>query len=240
MKSLRCLRCPGCRTYLGCATDGACLATILLVALAVSVPRRASAHDLQFTYTALVLRADGTFQADVTCDLDALALGLAQATPADQVVARVRTLAADELEAKVGRLRERLTQQITLRFDGVPVPKAVGLPERDRPPADPAVPTVLGLTARFTGEIPRRAHEVTVNVDRSLPPLYLTIIEQRSGRHVQQVLQRGETSAPFDMQPRPSRPAWLLPAFVFGLLGLAVVYGWRRKRKGRRGDLVME
>jgi hypothetical protein len=127
-----------------------------------------------------------------------------------------------------------LTALVALRFSGVPVAAALGLPERGKPPADPAVPTILGLTARFTGEIPRQARDVTITVDRSLPPLYLTVIEQRSGRHWQQVLQRGETSLPFDLEARPSRAGWFLPALLFAVLGLTAVLAWQRRRKRNR------
>ena len=56
------------------------------------------AHDLEFTYTVIVIREDNSYQIDVTADLDAIALGLSQGIEAQQVVKIMRRLSPKELE----------------------------------------------------------------------------------------------------------------------------------------------
>jgi hypothetical protein len=226
MKKLECLECLRCLRCLGCLRCLRCLVGCVVVG-SLMLPIDSSAHDLQFTYVALILKADGTYQADVTCDLDALAMGLAQGTPADQVVARIKSLPPEELEARVVSLVQQLTRLVTVRFDEAVSHPRIQLPERGRPPADPTLPTVLGLTARFTGDIPGRARDVMVHVDRALPPLYLTVIDQPSGRISQQVLQRGDASAPLRLADRPGRPVWIAPLAI-ATAGLAALWLWRR------------
>ena len=51
------------------------LAARLTLVVLVGVPAASRAHPLTFTETTIVLRPDGSFQTDLVCDLDALALG---------------------------------------------------------------------------------------------------------------------------------------------------------------------
>ena len=76
------------------------------------------AHDLPFSFTVIVLRAEGTYQVDVTCDLDALARGVAQEVDSALVLRRLRELRPEELAERVNDLRELLSERVTLRFDG--------------------------------------------------------------------------------------------------------------------------
>ena len=52
-------------------------------------------HNLTFTETLLLLRTDGTFQVDLTCDLDALALGVSQDTDDAELVRALRSFPPD-------------------------------------------------------------------------------------------------------------------------------------------------
>ena len=180
---------------------------------AISAP----AHDLEFTYTIVVLKTDGTYQADVTCDLDALALGVGQGADSEQVVRRLRRLPDGELERRMERVRQDLVERVTLSFDGVAVRDAPSFPEYGRTDEAP-IPTILGLTARFTGTVPPNAKTITVHVDRMFPPVYLTVLTE--GPDVpdvpdvtdapdaveHQVLTRGAVSDPIFLSPSSREP----------------------------------
>ncbi len=172
---------------------------LLLAGLALpAVP--ACAHDLSFTDTRLAIRGDGTFRADLRCDLDALALGTDPKADAREVVAAIRSRSPAERDILLDRLRELLSRRVRVRFDGTPAPFEVGFPERVSDPAAVAdVPgaTVFGLTAELTGRVPSGARAVTFWASRAFPPVNLTVAQEgRAGPPARFVLQSGEESPP--------------------------------------------
>ena len=176
--------------------------------LAVIWANSASAHDLEFTYIIVVLKADGTFQADVTCDLDALVLGVGQGADSEQVVLRLRRLPDGELERRVERVRQDLVDQMTVSFDGVALRDAPGFPEYGQTD-DAPIPTIFGLTARFMGTVPPSAKTMTVHVDRLFPPVYLTVLDETHGATdavEHQVLARGAVSDAIFLSPGSREP----------------------------------
>jgi hypothetical protein len=192
---------------------------LLAFLLGISAP--VTAHDLEFTYAVVVLGADGAFMADVTCDLDAIALGVAQGADSEDVVRELRKLSQREMEERVERVREVLLESVRFRIDGEPGSFSLSFPERggaeDRP-----VPAILGLTASFRGEVPRGATAFTLEVDRVFPPVYLTVMDERAETVAHVVLNRGEESDPFPIagssgQGSPSRLAASWRYFRLGL-----------------------
>ncbi len=165
----------------------------------------ALAHDLEFTYTIVLLRADGKFQVDVTCDLDALALGVAPGVDSEQAVRRLRALPVGELERRVEQVRDRLADLVTVSFDGVAMSIRPRLPDYGHSEEAP-IPTILGLTARFRGAIPPDAERIGLRVDRLFPPVYLTVMDEAADIVAHQVLTRGDDSDPFALIPSSRTP----------------------------------
>jgi HupE / UreJ protein len=174
-----------------------------LAALFVFVPGASStAHDLEFTHTVVVVGADGSFRADVSCDLDAIALGVAQGADSRTVVEALEKLSPAELQNRVHHVKEVLLASVVFRFGGVAVVPDVDLPQYGRThTGDSAIPTILGLDASFVGRVPPEARSVTVAVDRAFPPAYLTVIDERGGDVNHEVLTRGAESDPFPFAP---------------------------------------
>jgi HupE / UreJ protein len=194
--------------------------------------RSSSAHDLEFTHTVVVIGNDGSFRADVSCDLDAIALGVAQGADSRMVVDELRKLTPRELEARVKRVKDVLLASVLFRFDDDVVLPEVELPQFGKA-RDSPIPTIFGLDASFVGRIPPSARSVTIEVDRAFPPVYLTVMDQRGGDVVHEALTRGEQSDPFPIVPSAgsesdpdresgpsSRPALVPP----GRLAVAVRY----------------
>ena len=175
----------------------------LVLSFAFAVPGVPSvAHEMAFTDTRLVIRADGSFRAAVACDLDALALGLDPRTDAREVVAAMRARSAAERDDLAERLRGLLARRLRVRFDGEPAPFEVAFPERARDPA--AVPdapnaTVLGLTAELTGRVPPGAREVTFWASRAFPPVSLSVAREGRAEARRFVLEPGEESPPIGL-----------------------------------------
>ena len=154
------------------------------------------AHSFGFTDVRLVLRADGRFEADVGCDLDALALGVEQSADSAALAAEIEAMPTAERDALVARLTELLTRRLRVRFDGEPAPFEVSLPERGQPRAEGAAPSALGLVARLSGAMPPGAREIGFFASRAFPPVKLEIVRDSGERLHIQILQRGAESTP--------------------------------------------
>jgi hypothetical protein len=170
---------------------------LLVVLLLAAAPSQVRAHTFELTDTRLVLEQDGTFVADMTADIDALALGVDPvANDSAKVAAAVGALSPPELEAALARVRQFFERRVRIRFDGRPAPFTVSLPERGRAPDPAKPPTVLGLTARLTGTVPAGAREVTFWASLAFPPVRLTIAREGAPAEVRAILPRAEESAP--------------------------------------------
>jgi len=159
-----------------------------------------SAHELDFTETTVLLRPDGTFEVNLICDLDALALGVPQNSNEATLVATLRALTPDELHARLDTLRELFQRRVRLRFDGVPAPFEVSFPDQGAPVATKSpIPTMLGLTARFSGGVPPGATDLEFFASRAFSDVHLTIDDQVRNTITRSVLERGARSDPFTL-----------------------------------------
>ena len=188
------------------------LPVVVLVTAGASL---AHAHTFGFTDVTLRLAADGTFQADVSCDLDALALGVdAAATDSAALAAEIRALPEAERQAAVRRLAETLQRRVRVRFDGQPAPFAVTLPDEGRP-AEP--PSALGLVARLGGRVPPGARAVAFFASSAFPPVRLRVLGADGRELASEVLERGGTSSPLALAAAAAHPAPVARRFL--LLG---------------------
>ena len=172
-------------------------AWVTLVVL-VSLPAPSRAHPLTFTETTIVLHPDGSFQTDLVCDLDALALGAPQNADDAALVAALGALAPGELEARLDRLRQLFQRRVRVRFDGDPAPFEVSFPDQGTPAATASsIPTMLGLTARLTGTVPAGATDMEFFASRAFADVHLTVRDEVRGLTTRSVLERGARSDPY-------------------------------------------
>ncbi len=168
-------------------------ARFLLLLVLAAAP--AAGHNLELTDTLIVLKTDGTYQVDITCDLDALALGASPTADSAELAAALAALEPAELEARLARLRRTFERRVRVLFDGRRARPAISFPDWQTPIAvEAAVPTVLGLTARLEGRIPEGARELEFRASRAFPPVHLTVLDQASATGVRQLLELGGTS----------------------------------------------
>jgi len=168
----------------------------------------AAAHNFAFTDVHLTLTRDGRFQADVKCDLDALALGVDSSADSAALAAQIAGLSPPEREALEQGLVDLLKRRLRVRFDGTPAPFEVGLPDRGRAPSPGVAPSALGLLARIEGTVPAGAQAVEFFASRGFPPVKLVVTKEAAGASVTEVLEQGGTSRPVPLTapaPEPSR-----------------------------------
>jgi hypothetical protein len=179
----------------------------------------AAAHDFAFTDVRLVVEPQGGFQADVVCDVDALALGVDASADSAALAAEIDALTPADRKRLVHALAELLSRRLRVRFDGVPVPFSVSLPEAGRSEPPGALPTALGLRARLTGQVPDRAHEISFFASRAFPPVRLTVRIGHAGVETTEVLTRGAESRPVPLAgavaPSAFATAWRFLALGF-------------------------
>ena len=202
---------PTTRAWLG----GGALAVLLMA----GAPLPASAHDFAFTDVTLRLRADGTFQAEVQGDLDALALGVDASADSAELAARIESLPPADQDALVARLADLLRRRLRVRFDEAPAPFEVTLPERGLLSPGAALPSALGLVARLEGRVPAGARTVSFFASRAFPPVRLTVVGAGGHARPVQVMARGDTSPAMPLTGEPVDETNLAVAARFLRLG---------------------
>jgi len=166
------------------------------------------AHSFGFTNVTLVLRAEGRFEAEVSCDLDALALGVEQSADSAALADEIDAMPEPERDELVARLAELLKRRLRVRFDGEPAPFEVSLPDTGKPRPEGAVASALGLVARLSGTVPSGAREVSFFASRSFPPVKLEIVRDMGERLHIQILQRGAESTPAQIGQATTESRW--------------------------------
>ncbi|MEM7355463.1 MAG: hypothetical protein AAF657_31915, partial [Acidobacteriota bacterium] len=106
------------------------LAGIAWLALALASVTPIAAHSFELTRTLLLLRADGSYQVDITCDLDALALGVSPTVDSTELALALLALSPEELEREVADLERTFQRRVRVRFDGEAVRPRVSFPHR--------------------------------------------------------------------------------------------------------------
>ena len=179
---------------------------VLAAACLLAGPPAAGAHPLEFTAATLTLQPDGTFEANLVCDLDALALGAPYGADDAELAGALAALPAAEFETVVARLRRMFQRRVRVRFDGEPAPFEVAFPDYGTPRATAAeIPTVLGLNARLTGAIPDGAADVGFFASRAFGEVHLTVADPARGVEARSILEPGARSEPLDLA-RPVAP----------------------------------
>lgn len=176
---------------------------ISLLSLAAPV----QGHDLGATEVLAILKSDGTYQVDVTCHLDALALGAGQDAEGTALATTLAALPPEELAARIEAAHITLLRRVRVLFDGEAAQPQLTFPNYETPcaadtpsPESPPAAGLLGHTARFTGTIPPDASSFAFRASRAFPPVRLTILDQVSLSGERQVLEPGAGSAPFALR----------------------------------------
>jgi len=194
----------------------------LLIALLLATvrPDPARAHTFSFTGVTFELEPDGTYAVDITCDLDALALGVPSTADSAALAAEIEGLEPARREELVEGLRSLLGRRLRVRFDGEPDDFEVSLPGRGRPPVEGAPPAALGTIARLTGRVPEGAREATFFASRAFPPVRLTVRRPGADPAVE-VLDRGGESRPIPLSGPALGPGPLETMRRFFVLGVS-------------------
>ena len=168
-----------------------------LCALLLLVAPTLLAHDFEFMEVLIVVEPDGSFQADLTLDLDAIALGVSPELPDEELFEALDTLPPEGLAERVESARNTLLRRVRFRFDGERATPELEFPDLGEPWVE--IPSKLGTTARFTGRVPDGAGELVFFASRALGPTYVTITDRRTSAGRQFPLQPGEESPAFSL-----------------------------------------
>ncbi len=155
----------------------------------------AVAHEFTITPVTLVFLGDGTFQADVGLDADALALGLPLETDSERVAQGMRDLPPAAFDAAVETARGAVLTDVRVLFDGAPAAYEVSFPHHGTPAATEAdPPTVLGTVARLRGQVPTETREVVFQAAGRYKTVSLQVIAPVRSEPVAALLDPGEAS----------------------------------------------
>ena len=177
----------------------------------------ASAHDFQLTETLLLVRADGTYQVDLTCDLDALALGADPSADSIELAQILSALPEEELAKAEEKLVRFFERRVRVLVDGQAVRPQVSFPGHGNLRLqDPLIPSLFGITARLEGRLEEGAETIAFRGTRSLPPVHLTVLHQGTLQGRRQLLESGGESDPFPIAGETGDGANLDPRTVAG------------------------
>lgn len=176
--------------------------TLLGLAL-LALARPVSAHVFTVTNVLAVLKTDGTFQIDMTVDVDALALGVPSTSDSALVAQTLRDLTPDELDRAIEQARRTMLTRTTIKFDGQKTTALVSFPDHGLVPADAAIPSLLGVTARLSGRIPEGSKEFSFAASRAWAAVDLTILDQFALSGTRYPLGPGEESVPYEIGKSP-------------------------------------
>ena len=171
---------------------------VFLFAL-IALVAPATAHVFTITNVLAILKSDGTYQIDMTVDVDALALGVPPTTDSRLVMEALQGLSPEELQRAVQQASETILNRTTIRFDDQKVTPRVSFPQHGFVPSDAEFPSLLGIIARLEGTIPSGAKEFTFTASRSWAAVDLTVFDQYLGQKVRYPLGPGEESIPYKM-----------------------------------------
>ncbi len=163
---------------------------VLIAGLASVAP--ALAHDFTITRVLCVIRQDGSFIADLTIDVDALALGARPEESSAELAATLRALPPDELAAAIDQARRTVLRWTRLRVDGELIDATVTFPEYGGWRANPDDVSVLGTIGRLAGRMPVGASEFVFGASRAFNAVELTILEEETLGGARHTLAPGE------------------------------------------------
>ncbi len=172
-------------------------AAFLLVTAVFVSAAPARAHVFTMTETMAILRSDGSYQIDMTIDVDALALGVPSSADSQQVAAALSAMNPDEFAKAADQARNTILRRVRIRFDGEKSTPLVSFPRGDwAPTGENPIPTVLGITARLEGRMPPGAREFTFGASRAFAAVTLTLFDEKAPVAARFVLGAGEDSPP--------------------------------------------
>jgi len=193
---------------------------IAILVVTLSTVHLVFAHDFEITEVTILLKSQGSYQIDIRTDVDALALGVSPTADSAQVVAKLRAMSTDDLRETIEQVKQTLNRRVRLRFDGIKQTSAITFPEYEsRLAVENTIPTIFGLTARFSGMVPVRSKEMTFGASRAFKVVHLTILNELAGKAVRSPLGVGEDSAPYNLKDNGSSVGQLVVAYRYLLLG---------------------
>ncbi len=134
-------------------------------------------HTLELTETLVVVKGDGTYQIDMVCDLDALALGAPPSTDNALLLADLQAMDPTRRAALGDKLQNFFARRVRVLIDGQTVRSLISFPQTGTAMAFEGEPvTYFGSVARLEGRIPEGAGGLQLRASRALPPLLISFI----------------------------------------------------------------
>ena len=197
------------------------------IAFGLMGPSAARAHDFRITDTLALLKTNGTYQIDMTIDVDALAMNVPPKLHSPELTAEIQRMPDAARAQLLDKCREILLKRVRIRFDEKAVVPIVNFPDYGTALAAQAVPpTIFGVTARLVGRIPEGARQFTFGASPDAGIIHLTILDQGYAVGVKYVLANAENSPPFQLDRPPSGSSGGKPQSSVDIVARYLVLGF--------------
>jgi len=190
------------------------MACCLSAAIAASP---AIAHDVELTRVSATFRQNGDYQVDLYYDVNAWLLGLPPQHLRPDDIRRVDSLPTEHTRRRLAELRGFVERGVRIRFDDEKYIPTVGFVENPERPTSQAEPGALLRIVRLTGRVPPTAKCFDFWASKSFGNIVLMISHESREGVVQQLLERGERSRPFELQLSQSENRWAVARQYFRL-----------------------
>ncbi len=179
----------------------------LLCATCLFAAKSTQAHTFTIADALVVFKTDGTYQIELTLDLDSITLELIDAADVGTAATKLAAWPPSDVEGFVEAAKEHVEKDVRVFFDGTRYSPGATFPEF-RPPTPEAIETttVLGSTVRLFGRVPEGAREFTFALSRTAARVtQLTVLDQGTAGGVKHLLGPAEESPPYRLgEPAPS------------------------------------
>lgn len=174
------------------------------------------AHNFEITRASLDVQADQKFQIQLTCDIDALALGVPLETEDAKLVAQIQAMTDAQRQELIAGLQNFFDRRFKVYVNDQRLPLKLTVPPNMDTQAE--IPSYFGTTAYFSGTFPADTAEIQISSSRALPPVQLQVQHQGQNAGDPLLLERGGKSDPISITA-PIKQSFAQVTWTYLVLG---------------------
>jgi len=191
---------------------------LIAACAALGAANAARAHDVELTKVSAKFTATGDYRIDLYYDVNAWVASVRPEHLTPEDLRQLETMSAEAQAKRLEELRDHILRNVRVRFDERKVTPTVEFVDNpERPASSPEHGSALLRIVRLSGTAPACARVFDFWASKSFGNIVLMLRHQRREGVVQQLLERGERSRPFELAAPTSQSGWRVARQYLGL-----------------------